>query len=208
MIRTITDVKPQVKNAKRCSIYLDGSFYCGMELITVVKNRLKVGMQIEETELGRIQLESERTTAMDKAMTFLSRSIKTSKQVADKLKTYGYTLEVIDSVIEKLKEYGYVDDENFSESYVNTYSKNKGKRLLEKELIIKGVDKQVARDAVGCIEDETQSALSVATKYLKNKSVTKENVQKAYRYLISKGFSYDTAKTVLQGFLQDEDYQD
>ena len=32
-----------------------------------------------------------------------------------------------------------------------------------------------------------------AEKYLKNKETTKENMAKAYRYLIGRGFSYEVA---------------
>ena len=39
-MKTITDIKPQTKNNKRVSIYLDGAYYCGMELFTVMKYRL------------------------------------------------------------------------------------------------------------------------------------------------------------------------
>lgn len=39
----ITDIKPQVKTPTRCNIYLDNVFYCGLELETVMRYRLKIG---------------------------------------------------------------------------------------------------------------------------------------------------------------------
>jgi hypothetical protein len=59
----ITDITPQVKSASRCNIFLDGEFFCGMSLETVMKNRLKVGSRVDERTLERIQLESEMHTA-------------------------------------------------------------------------------------------------------------------------------------------------
>ena len=37
-MKIITEITPQVKNPKRCSIFLDGEFFCGMALETVMKN--------------------------------------------------------------------------------------------------------------------------------------------------------------------------
>ena len=73
----ITGILPQKKDATRCNIYLNGSFYCGMKLEVVIKNRLKVGQDVELSYLDALQLESEKATALDKAMTHLSSSMKT-----------------------------------------------------------------------------------------------------------------------------------
>ena len=105
-MKTITDIKPQVKNAKRVSIYLDGVYYCGLDLLTTVKYRLKVGMQITEQELIDIQYEAEYRAALDSALSLVSKAYKTEKQVKDKLLTKGYLEEIVIKVIEKLKEYG------------------------------------------------------------------------------------------------------
>ena len=78
-MKTVTDIKPQVKKPTRCNVYLDNVFYCGLELETVMKYRLKIGMQIEPSELDEIQCDSERIKAMDKALSFVSVSKKTKK---------------------------------------------------------------------------------------------------------------------------------
>ena len=76
----ITEITPQAKDKKRCNVYVDGRFCCGLTLETVVKNRLKVGKIITQEELGEIQLESERATAFDKALTHLSTTRKTETE--------------------------------------------------------------------------------------------------------------------------------
>ncbi len=56
-------------------------------------------------------------------------------------------------------------------------------------------------------EEDGEEALRILRKYLRGKENTKENLYKGYKYLLSKGFSYDTAKTALDGFGGDnEDY--
>ena len=133
-MKVITHLKVQVKNKKRVSVYLDGSYFCGLDLTTVMLNRLKVGMAIEESELVKLQLESEQSTAFDKALKYIERSVKTERAVREKLRSYGYVDEVISTVIEKLKGYNFVDDKNYAERYVNTYSKYKVINLAEENL--------------------------------------------------------------------------
>jgi hypothetical protein len=75
----ITSITPQIKDKRRCNIFIDGKFYCGMLLETTVKHRLKVGRSVTEEELSTIQLDSEKQTALDKALTHITASKKTEK---------------------------------------------------------------------------------------------------------------------------------
>ena len=79
----ITAITPQVKDKTRCNIETDGRFYCGMKLETVVSNRLKVGMHVSGEELSRMQLESEKLTALDKALFHITATMKTEQEVRD-----------------------------------------------------------------------------------------------------------------------------
>ena len=85
----ITAITPQMKDKTRCNIYIDGRFYCGMSLETTIKNRLKVGQIVSLEKLSLMQLESEKSTALDKALTHISATRKTEKQVCDFLKKKG-----------------------------------------------------------------------------------------------------------------------
>ena len=73
----ITSIEPQKKDAKRCNVYVDGRFYCGIKLEVAIKYRLKAGMQIEKSQLDEIQLETEKSQALDKALTHISASPRT-----------------------------------------------------------------------------------------------------------------------------------
>lgn len=204
-MKTITDIKPQVKTPTRCSIYLDNQFYCGLELETVMRHRLKIGQAIDPDELDAIQLDSERVKALDKALTFVSRSKKTKKELRDYLAKKGYTEQTVDNVLSKMEDYRFIADGDYSLDYVKSYSKSKGKRLIEMELRRKGISDRDMREAIESIGDETESAVKVAEKYLKNKQKIKENILKCYKYLLSKGFDYETAKSAVGKLDIDED---
>lgn len=200
----ITSVTPQKKDKTRCNIEVDGKFCCGMKLDTVLKNGLKTGVEIDMETLSRLQLESEKLTALDKALRHISVSMKTEIEIRTFLKTKGYLEDVIEYVLCKMKEYGYVDDGTYANYYAEGASKRKGSRLIRLELRKKGVDGQIIEETLSALQDETESAKRCLDKYLRGKSADSATLAKAYRNLLSKGFDYDTAKQAIES-LKDED---
>ena len=112
----------------------------------------------------------------------------------------GYLPEVCNKTIEKLKSYGYVDDGDYAKRYVSSYSKTKGKRLIALHLKQKGVSDGEVETALSEIENQAETAKAIAQKYLKNKEMDSKNLQKCYKYLLSKGFDYDDAKQAISFF--------
>ena len=96
----ITSIEPQVKDKTRCNVYVDGRFYCGIKLEVAIKHRLKAGMEIDRAELDKIQLDTEKMQAMDKALTHMSASPKTRRQIGDFLTGKGYVGAVVGYVLE------------------------------------------------------------------------------------------------------------
>ena len=201
----ITDLKPQVKNAKRVSVYLDGNYYCGLDLITVMQSRLKVGDEITKERLIEIQRESEMQACMDVALRFLSKSVKTEKDIIKKLVSKGFLEEIALETVKKLKSYGYVNDQDYSNRYAETYKNRKGKKLIKLELKQKGVDERVIDETLNAIESEFDTALKIAEKYCKNKEKDIKLKQKCYNYLLSKGFSYEDSANATKKVLGDDE---
>ncbi len=206
----ITAITPQVKDKTRCNIYVDGRFCCGLTLETVVKNRLKVGKMTSEEDLAALQFESEKNTAFDKALTHLSATRKTEKQIRDFLTKKGYLPAVCDFVVEKLRGYDFINDAEYAEAYLESAAKKKGSRLIRLELQRKGVNEAAIEGALSNAskEDERAAAAEILSKYLRGKPLDEATRAKAYRYLLSKGFDYDAAKEVIsafwEGHVQDE----
>ena len=104
----ITDIVEQKRDKKRVSIYLDGKFCCGITLETLYNFNIKIGDEISESELADIQYDSEKNTAYDKALTFISKSLKTKRQVKEHLATKGYLDKTVDYCVAKLMEYNFI----------------------------------------------------------------------------------------------------
>lgn len=202
----ITSIEPQKKDKTRCSIFVDGRFYCGIKLEVAIKYQLKAGMQIDKSKLDEIQLETEKSQAMDKALTHLSATMKTRKQISDFLVKKGYTELVINYVLERLEYHKFVDDYAYCRAYVQSVS-GKGKRMLEADLYKRGADKQAIQAALDEVEEDDNAAAEVLKKYLRGKTLDRQNLSKGFKYLLSKGYGYDTAKSALEKFGEtDEDY--
>lgn len=198
----ITSITAQTKDKTRCNVFVDGRFCCGLTLEAVVKNRLKVGQIITPQQLAEIQMDSEKNTALDKALTHLSATRKTQKQIRDFLQKKGYLPTVIEYVIEKLRGYGFLNDGEYAEAYVEQAAKRKGGRLIRMELRGKGLADAEIDGALEGLDEQTEreTALAVLQKYMRGKSADVQTLQKAYRHLMGKGFSYEVAKSALSAY--------
>lgn len=198
----ITAITPQIKDKRRCNVYVDGRFCCGLTLEAMVKNRLKVGQCISPERLAEIQLESEKNTAFDKALTHISATQKTEKQVRTFLEGKGYLPAVIEYVVEKLRSYNFLNDGQYAEAYVESLSKRKGSKLLRMELRGKGVSDAEIDSALDTLpaERETETARALLEKYMRGKVCDKATLQKAYRYLLGKGYDYEVIKSALTAY--------
>lgn len=201
----ITAITPQKHDAARCNIEVDGRFFCGMQLLTVMEHRLKVGSIVTEEELSQLQLAGERQTALDKALTHISASMKTERDIRDFLRRKGYLQDVADYVVGKMKGYGYLDDEAYARAYAESAGKRKGGRLIRMELKRKGVSDQAIVAALSEGVDEGAAAKAALEKYLRGKKPDEKTLRKAYAHLMSRGFDYDTARSALAGLRSDAD---
>lgn len=201
----ITDIAPQAKDKERVNVYVDGRFYCGMKLETVLRCRLKTGMHIEPAALDEIQLENEKSQAFDRALTHLSASMKTEKQMRDFLKKKGYVDAVCEHVLQKLREYAFVDDAEYCAQYVQTAGRDMGARRIALELKKRGAREDCIEGALASLEGEEDAARQAAGKFMKRREFTRENLAKAFRHLLSRGFDADTAKDALASLGAEEE---
>ena len=195
----ITSIEPQVKDKARCNVYVDGRFYCGIKLEVAIKYHLKAGMHIEKSQLDEIQLETEKSQALDKAMTHLSATMKTAKQMRDFLSKKGYTEAVQDYVLERLNYYKFIDDYAYCRAYAQSVH-GKGKRAIEMDLIKRGADRRAIESALSKTEEDCNEAFAVLQKYMRGKPTDKQTLYKGFKFLLSKGYDVDTAKSALEKF--------
>ena len=99
----ITKIEVQSKDKTRANLYIDDKFCCGISIELVMKHGLKKDMKIDENYIKEIVLEDEKSKAMNKAVNYISSTLKTAKQIREYLRKKEYLPETIDYVIDKYK---------------------------------------------------------------------------------------------------------
>ena len=115
-------------------------------------------------------------SALDFAAGLLDVRAYSSAEILNKLKERGYKEKESEEAIEKLKEYGYINDENYAKSLARRSAESgKGARRIQTELIQKGLDKSLAKDAaLEYKEGERERALEIANKICEKAALPKE----------------------------------
>ena len=158
----------------------------------VVKNHIKKG-EIDEDVFTRSVQESELLIAFSVASKYLASRLKTEQQIKDYLYKKGYHAQTVNSTIEKLKRCNLIDDNQYAESYIRS-NKNFSRQKLKAKLLSAGVKNNLEQlDDY----DELSACQKSVQKFLKNKAIDKQSIEKLTRRLASQGFSWDTITSVL-----------
>lgn len=193
----ITKIEVQKRNKSRVNLYLDGEFYCGLSLETVLRNWLKEGQQISAEKVEYLKNETEKQVALEKATAYIAKCQKTKKQIYDYLQKKGFEESACNFALEKLAEYHFVDDEIYAKNYVKSKGKRCGEKKLAYELKHKGIDEQIINECIENFCEDEKNVDNVLEKYLKNKPLDIKTKQKAFRFLVSHGYSSEVASAAI-----------
>ena len=90
----------------------------------------------------------------------LTGAPKTRQQLADLLAERGVPDEAAEAVLDRFTEVGLIDDAAYARAWVSSRQAGRGlaRRALSSELRAKGVDPEVAAEAVEVVDDEDERA--------------------------------------------------
>ena len=180
------------KKGDRYNLYLDGEFYSGIEPDVIVKYSFKNFMEIEKEKIEQIVQESETFYAFNKALNYLSKSMKTENEIREYLLKKGVKKEVVENAIVKLIEYKYINDEIYAKNYVEFYKEKFGKLKIKQNLLNKKIDEEIISKHLDYNEEENlENVAKLIEKQRKNKEFDLKLKQKITRNLLSKGYSFD-----------------
>ncbi len=136
------------------------------------------------------------TDARRRCLRLLEYSPRTVYQLKKRLIDDGFSTEQAEDAIQYAQSFGYVNDGNYAMEYVRTACQKKSKRQLYMQLSSRGVDNDSIEEALNAYSDEQENTVRrLAQKRLRQKPPqSKEDLMKAVRSLVSKGFPYEMAK--------------
>ncbi|WP_088043494.1 recombination regulator RecX [Bacillus sp. EAC] len=195
----ITKIQTQKLNKERFNIYTDSGkgeeYSFSVDADTLVKFNLKKGMSFEPFELEEIILADQIRKAYLSSIVYLSRMMRTKKEIEQYLLKQEFTAETIQTTTIRLENEGYINEEKYSDSYVRTSVNTtlKGPVIIRNELITKGIKNPVIENSLKhySFEKQVQHAVQLCQKKVSslNRYSSSQKKLKLEELLRRKGFT-------------------
>src|SRR5260370_36073641 len=119
----ITDLEPQVNNAERVNVYVDGRYLLGVNAAIVLRMELRIGQELLPEQLEQLRSEDAEQQAGDRALNYLSFRPRSREEVHRYLRRKETPPDIIDAALERLDRLDFVNDRAF----VDFWLKNRHK---------------------------------------------------------------------------------
>lgn len=198
----ITDIKKQVNNKKRYSVFIDGAFAFGLDEVDVLYYKLLENDEISEEKYNYIKENVVFAKARDAALKYISFKRRTKKEIINKLEEKDFSGDIIERVTALFEKYGYIDDYAYAGAYLKDKFnlKGTGVKRIEYELKQRGVNEEIINKVIGENDfDETKKALYlVEKKYGCSLSLDIKEKRRIEGFLLRKGYSFETIQNVFE----------
>lgn len=202
----VTQIQQAVRNENRVNLFLDDEFWIGIDKGQLLEFSIFKGKEIDRDEKLAIEKASKNTLLKNRVLKFISIRPRSQKEIEDYLKRKGFEREDYSNTIENLKARNLISDLDFSIWFTKARlnSKKYGENYILNELISKGVQKSIAKEAmVSVINNDTKeeiedNALILAKKFSNSiKSTDAYNRRnKIIQKLLRRGFTLEIAQKV------------
>jgi len=148
----------------------------------------------------------ERAKALKKAFDLLSRRDHSRSELKTKLYQRKFSGVNIEYALGECERLNLIDDHNFAIRYVAELKfKKYGVFRLREKLYRKGISKDIIETVLADLDQDEEKnaareAMEKKLRQLKRETDNQKKYQKLYRYLISRGFSSDTVRQLLEDF--------
>src|SRR5216684_8599505 len=155
----ITDLEPQVNNAERVNVYVDGRYLLGVNTAIVLRMELRIGQELLPEQLEQLRSEDAEQQAVDRALNYLSFRPRSREEVRRYLRRKETPPEIIEAALARLDRLDFVNDRAFAEFWIETRGQfnPRGAHALKNELRMKGVEREVVDELVDDEQDEERA---------------------------------------------------
>lgn len=223
MKQKITDIQVAPELPSHRQLFLNGAPLVVIHASLIEKFGLRIGLEIAAEVIEKIITADEVMRAKNHALRLLreqkdnattdepedSRPTVKSKtytksEIERRLEREGFSASAIETSIEELIRSGHIRDRKYAENWIVRRQKSnpRGKTLLKRELVDKGIDRETAEQVVATVEaeDEAEVALQIAQKRVKQYKRLPTHVAKRrlHGFLARRGFGSDIVRQVLE----------
>ena len=206
----VTEIREQVHNADRRSVFLDGEYAFSMAVDEILEHGIAVGQEITAEQMSLLSESLELRRARDAMLRLLSSRPRSEGELRTRLRQKKFEEAVIDAAVADLRRLGYVDDRQFAGAWVQgrLAGRGAGRTRLAQELRARGVDRQIVDESLAGISEETEAYRALDKAQRRQQRLRDEEPEAQRRKLASflqrRGFSYETIDQVLRSVLPPE----
>lgn len=131
------------------------------------------------------------------ALGLLARREYSAHELRERLVQRGYDAESVSNALERLASDAYQSDQRYAESQARLRANRSGDRVLRQHLKMHHVDEGIAQQAVAALPDEQERA-SAALQRFEGKLATREQRDRATRFLMRRGFGWDAIRQAMR----------
>ena len=201
----ITRIVAGKADPTKANIYIDEKFAFSLPAEAVYAYGLKKGVEITYERFEELSKQKETLKAKSKALDYLSRRPHSEKELRQKLSKKGISDEAVDDSLEYLKDKGYQSDEEYARAL-----NEKGQRALWSnrrimyELILKGVDRELAGEILEPFADQDEKIKRLAFK--RGGNLEDSARRKIIDGLMRQGYSYGEIAQALNELVEDGEF--
>ena len=190
-----------VKRGSKCYAVVNGE-RMKISLEAAAKVRLKEG-EMDDDRFADFCKLNDFCLCKKYLFDMISRRSWTEAGAKSYLLSKGYSHENVEKAVNMALEYGYLSDEQYAENYVSDRYKATGEHRLRRELKQRGVSDVIVAKTLekADLGDEYERALALAVKRTEDRDKklrTPKAKERVLRYLIWRGFEYETARRVIE----------
>lgn len=200
----ITSIRRNVKNAGRCSVFVDDAFFAACPIDVALSLGLRKGLEMSDEIERQLRREDRRIVLRQKAYRFATYKPRTERDIARFLMKAEATDEESADVMQWLREFRLIDDVAYAGRFIEASKQRKplSPAMMRRALLGKGLPESIVEGAIATEahpDDAHQAARIVARKKLR--MITSEDARvtedKLVRFLQYRGYSWTVIKDVI-----------
>lgn len=198
----ITDIFK--KKGTRYQVELDGEYWTILDVEIIADFHLKKGMEISEELKDEVSTAADYRRGKEYALYLLGYRDHCRAELIKKL-TKSIDISVAEEIADRMEELNLLDDARYAEKlakYLITVKKRGPHRVL-REMILKGIDREVAKEAIDSLEitDNPLEEL-IEKKYINCLSDEKDR-NKTIAALLRRGYDYSAIVDAISKFAEE-----
>jgi regulatory protein len=184
---TVTALRP---SGRHVAVELDGRSWRTFPAAAVVEAGVMVGIALDRERIRQLARARRRARADEAAVRALSRRDRTRSELDSRLERVGVRPAERQETLERASRAGLVDDARFATARARTLAeRGAGDLLVLDDLEQRGVDSEIAQEAVSQLEPEADRAVRILE--------ARGRTRRTLRYLASRGFSPESLEPLI-----------